>query len=647
MSKYGGVVYGSDTYGERVRGDLELKIQNTGYWTEGGRLFAKFRINLGGALADYPPGSRVIIARGSSWYPDLPGKFGSLPAADAGRVDNDVTTLFSGTLDDDRRISGGWRTITERDVLPRVPINSVLYLRVFVQEPPVTSGEDTVYLPWDVRGSAFAVMAGVYGGYDAAIGAVPLTHYTDGDPYGILDPNSVTAKFVASLGFLADSVFTDGALMVDGPSRLHPNMVWPLLAGFGMTTQERAAFSDSHLFGRLKNLLFAYRRMQASRGIAGNDRDGLAELARALTGYDVTVLSTPENLLSTLGDSMPANLRRNSYGQMIGAGIEATGAWGPVCVLPIPTGDVLPPWGDLWVSLGVVDTWGDTWDDGLGDVWLDDWNQLGLPAGVTRPGPPIADSVDDPWFDDGYTRHTDWVHMLTGPGSIGTRTTGTGLPETATCERIDRRDVWRDPDVDTYDDNTGHSFRLRFRVIGSGSVTPKIVFTDDDGAVTTYSGTAVSATSSWQDVVFTHALPFEPGWLSWRVDKTGSGTAFIGAIELRRVGEDVTSDPLLPSAWLLPYRNPRSVVVGLHTRWINVDPVPSGFDDTDVLVDDPGVLVSQYAGSAIGELIANDVLSARKLTEIMPDYLPHSVSARVLPAWTLEYQYRFPERATP
>lgn len=710
MSIYRQLIYNTDTYGERIRTDIGISLVNTGSWEDRtGQMFARFKLRIGPMPSDLIPGSEIVVLRGSSWWPDIPDKGAYDKVSGFPRTDPvliyrgivEATTSFSDDFSDDFAqgdisnvgvIPDLDRLLTEVDMAP-VPINSVLYVRIFVREPPIVTPDGIVALPWTVRGSAWEVMAGKYGGIKSAIDALPVTYYTDGDPYGVVVENT-TVKFVSAIGFLADQIFTDGALMIDTPARLHPNMVEPLLKAYGMTREERAAFNDPVLAARLKNMLYAYRRMQMSRGTEG----ALAELARVLTGYAAAVLPLPENIVASLGDSTPAGgIEFNLKYQAMGAGFEVVGAHHS----SVPT-LVAEEWLDLWNSWALTNYWVDTWEEEIGnDLWLDRWDQVDLPdidadaKYLVLPGPPIIQ--DDEWQSEStYPQYVDWVHALTfdefqaQDGYIGTRSDLIHrIPLTSCSEPIPG----------------GGLYRLRLRAVSQHAprVTLHVIFLGEDGSVVSDDYTVPNDIGeTWTELEHLVRAPDDARYVAWRltvnaftretmndavitVDSTDSAVdgdfsevvmmddllvtmnddatpldgsppiVFFGAIELRQVGspgtELTTTDPdtqvvtpfEIPS-WCIPYRNPRSVVLAMHTPWIIIDP-NSGLtmDSADVEMDTSSVKMNQGLSSPEQAIELSDRLAVDKVRELMNDHLPHTVSARIIAGWDEEYQLRYPQ----
>lgn len=660
MGRFGNFLYGADTYGERVRGDIPLELINTGYWQDPqGRIYARFYLTVGIGSLDsrYPVGSQVVVVRGSSWYPEIPGKYGDPPDPSTGwdGMDNVLLSAEVIEVNGQKILSANSKTITDRDISP-VPINSVMYVRVFVRE---SAGQDEdgnpIVLPWEIRGSVATVMAGYYGGIESSLAALPPTIYSGGDTFAQIDRDSVTAYFMGTLGFLADTIFTDGSLMIDVPSRLHPAVVLPMLRSLGLTKEEEAAFTDPLLSSRLKSLLFAYRRIQASRGTPA----AIGELVRVLSGYEVDVLPRVENLLATLGDSSPGGVLITPEGKAWACGYEVSGDYATACTLD-PIGDI-PAWGDPWV------TWmsGEREEDGYDDVWLEDWDQLGLAVTASLPTTRAIDDDDDMFAED-YVQHVDWVHAFTfdqkNTASIGTKTVD-GVVRTDYCEPIEEFS-W---------------FRLRFRVYAPDGVevAPHLHFVLKDGSVVDVDSTQESVAGNSWITVTTNSIfsPKDTQFIGWRIDlESSSGTAFIGAIELRDVtlvSESAVRGVAFDSAdddfdsvevmfdqrnisgdetlWLLPYRNPRSVVVSVHTPWVDL---PDNPDDRKFLMDSdaPGsfdstsIPMNGTSLDPLASVVATDALIVRRIERLLHDYVPHSVTARIIASWDEEYILRYPDR---
>lgn len=642
MAKYDDFLYGTDTYGERVRNDGELRVVNLGSWVrQDGVRLARFRVSMRDIAEDYPVGSRIVVMRGSSWYPDVPGF--NQPVPDPfGYITDSLTVLYSGEVlagvnGAPPTITGGYRVINESMTGP-VPINSVLYVRMFVQEPgPTDEDGEPVYLPWDIRGSAFCVMAGMYGGERAAVTSLPVTYYTGGDPYGFVDEESTTYKFMSVLGLAADTVSTDGSLMVDGPTRLHPNLVVPHLLSFGLTDAERQAFSDAVLSARLKRLLFVYRELQSSRGTS----NALTTLSEVMAGYSVDVSTVVENSLTTLGDAYPRGVSLDCFGVSVASGFTVSGQahWSAACSLPyspVPTDP--PPWGDEWVSYNAVDYFHDSWEQypDAADVWIDRWDQLDLPGTALRPPVPLTE-IPELTDQNQYVQHIEWAHALTfeeaGSGWVGTRSVG-DVPVTAYCSPI----------------SGGETFRLRTWAWceSPAQASAEILFLDQDGAVIDVVNADVSLLAQVTTVVAASGTAHaDARWVAWRLHATAltPGVIYFSATELRNLQEDLFST--VPSVerelWERPYRNPRSVVVAVHSPRVEDSSISSVIvEDLEAIVGDPVATMEATPQAVIGSVRALDVLTVDKLSRVIPDYLPHSVSCRVLAGFDREYLYRYP-----
>ena len=641
MAKYRDFLYGTDTYGERVRSEVALSAVNLGNWVaaDGTRL-ARFRISMGQLAEEYPTGTRIALLRSSSWYPDVPGKNIVVPEP-VGYIPNSPTVLYSGEVietDVGKTITGGYRVMTEASTAP-VPINSVLYLRLFVQEPGYVDDDgNQVYLPWDIRGSEFCVMAGMYGGERAAVESLPTTFYTGGDPFGFVDPDSVTYKFMSTLGLLADTISTDGSLMIDIPTRLHPSVVIPHLLAFGLTKEERQVFSDAVLSGRLKRLLFAYRQLQASRGTV----DALVTLSRIISGYDVDVPKVVENSLTTLGDAYPRGVSMDCFGVSVASGFTVSDGvhWSAACSLPYSTTPTdPPPWGDEWVTYSAVDYFHDAWEayPNAADVWLERWDQLDLPSTAQRPPIPLT-SAPELTDQNEYVQHIEWCHALTfeaaGEGWVGTRSVA-GVPVADYCSPI----------------RGGETFRLRTWAWApqASSADVEIMFLGADGTVIDTARTGSVLTVGETTLVSgTGVAPGDARWVAWRLhaDCATAGVVYFSATELRDMQVDLFAD--VPAVerelWELPYRNPRSVIVGVHSPRVLDSSIQAVIvNDPDAQVEDVEVLMEAVPQAVTGAARALDILTVDKLSRVVPDYLPHSVSCRVLAGFDREYQYRYPE----
>lgn len=719
-------------------GGARIKVVATGSEDDGNVVSSSFRIRTSfvQSLRLLPDETRLVLMRGSIWFPDIPGR-GAPPAPHTvGKIIGDPVYLAS-TVFRDGDIEHDVGYITHMDTAP-VPMNSVLYVRCFICRP---GGE------WEVYGAGWGVMPGYYGGESAARDALPVTFYTGGDPYGYIDPASPTAVFASAPGFLSDLITTDGSLMTEGPERLHPAMVLPMLKGLGTTQEEVSALLDPVLSGRAKNLLYATRNLQMATGTAAS----VAELCRVLTGYPAEVVLPVENLLATLGDSSPRGVELDAVGDSVGNGFTVVGDWFPYDTATTDMGDEHFP--DYWYAPLNTDMWLGTtghtpdpdgsweekqgvrspWMDTEADLWLPRWDQvpiegdsdlLGTVNGqLTQVGlcselPHCPVTPWDDWAERSYGYETlvDVVHgfnfdtVNNRPATIQSKRTSTANMEPLTTP--------------------GGYYRLRLKVSATLTsenikVHPRLVFLDEAGnllrryplaatdgasldpgvAVLPDPGDAVSPLV-WTKVESPlFRAPDKAAYIGWEVECRGTGTVFLGAIELRDLTPFYTSDPRhefdgtatmdqrddlwddnWPTTWngitfdatsdqnldenlAQVYHNPRSVLIVLHSPPVkdellpannkfndtaiafnagetgfNEDVggsyVPSSFDSTKIMMD-AVVPLNQTDDPVFAPVTAADGRALEALRHLIPDYLPHSVTHRVLPSWEGEYLKRF------
>lgn len=358
--RYLNFLYGTDTYGVRVRGDITLKAVAVDY--------DKVLVTVGSIPSEFPYGSRIYLARTSGYWPAVPA------SGPLGAFNDD--TLFSGTeyivgFDslgppsvfpttytdnylskfkdyysplqqteaDVRTTIVGFDGYTEipRYFIDTVTPGTVTYYRVYVSEPlgvtnpDLADNEDHIlkllqeredslspgsgllyrWSPWEVRGQTYVVAPNRFGGEQTVIDSYPVGLMTGGDVYGVVDKESTQYQFLCHLGFLADQVSTDGSLIVDQIDFLHPNMVRPLLYGFGITESEYANVNGYYATWNavnespyLKNLLFSYRDLVLRKGSPAGVTD-YYEKAFGMSGLGISI---PENLVLSVIDSSPWDL---------------------------------------------------------------------------------------------------------------------------------------------------------------------------------------------------------------------------------------------------------------------------------------------------------------------------------------------------
>lgn len=709
MARYSQIQYSGDTYGSRVRGDIPLSVENLGYWrNDQGVLLAKATVTIG-PLPWFPPGTRLAVLISGSWFPPIPDKAGlKVEGVFTGEIpvdhyDNLLLAAFIGKPEDTDTphlpiIGQGWRGQYTEVSLPPLSPSSVLYARAYTHEPFFTAGsaiftddftddfaqvqevpDNAWSLPWDIRGEAWGLLAGNYGGTDSAIIALPATFYSGGDPYAAL-PYDIggerttelagpTGSVMSMLGFLADTIQTEGALVADTIERLHPNMVLPLLRGFGLTRAEEAAMSDKYLSDRMKNLLNMYRPMQMGRGRAKT----LCEYITTLSGYESEVVGM-ENLLLSAGDAAPlgGDTEQAFDGLVMGTGVMLQGL--EVAAIPTVPLDDVASW---WFGRECSDQWADNWTV---DPWIDLWigwdTQTGPPYDDEAYGAPIlqrsdAEHYSTDWLSESdYTQHLDWTYRLRMGGStggwMGTPSTDTWSSstvfDTRYCEPIVEGDTYR--------------FRGVFRNLFSGAPTPgeppedvrvgsALVFVDADGVPVgnpTYDvgGSAWTWGTSVVDFGIEHRpeviaeAPEGAKFIAWRVSFSGGnqenyGYPYaktrleFGALELRNFG---TRTQPFSNIEDLVYRDPRSLLVVVHTPYLGaldyqgalMEDVSDAMESTLVLMDDASKNVSS-------PMEASDAVVLSKIKLLMHDYLPHTVNARIVSGYDAEYARLFPERA--
>ena len=359
MSRYLNVVYNTDTYGIRMRGDINISAMVYDY--------DRVLVTLDDSAAKFPTGTRIMLTRSLGYWPELPyggghpgtdpvpaytdtsifyateyvsdtppepsGANAQDPNSSESLYDQNITTLHTAVIG-----YSGYDKIP-RKFIDHVSAGNIVYYRIYVSEPlgevsdPDYSGNDddvkalleereaallnvtagatgSIYrwTPWEIRGQTYVVVPNDYGGTRTAVDAYPTGLMTGGDVYGNVDPDSTQYQFISHVGFLADLISTDGSHIIDDIDFLHPNMVRPMLYGFGMTEEEDfninayyATWQSLHDSPLLKRLLFAYRDLTMRKG----SKDAFIDYYRTAFALPSVDISLPENLLLSTVDASP------------------------------------------------------------------------------------------------------------------------------------------------------------------------------------------------------------------------------------------------------------------------------------------------------------------------------------------------------
>lgn len=381
MSRYLNTVYGTDTYGIRVRTEIPMVATCFDY--------EKIRLDFGPFVqSEFHTGSRLVIAKSTFYWPQPPAAKGPPDGSMSTIIDPDVfgddseaypadlsllppgdfSTSFGASFQGNFDSSVLFSASIGYDDIPSVFFDhaaqgSVVYYRAYVTEPLTVSPEDIpqvfqdhmdylvasgqvadaseisgIWSPWEVRGQTYAVSIKDFGGRSVAIDAFPNGLLTNGDVYGIADEESTQYQFLTSLGWLSDIVSTDGSLISDRPELSHPKMVRPLLRAFGMLPDEDASvnaqfatWNQSFDSPRLKNLLYSYRDLTLRKGTGESATDYLGT-AYGLRG---TAISIPENLVLSTTDASPLEVTDATQVTLnIGSGSKTYAA--------SPAGHILP-----------------------------------------------------------------------------------------------------------------------------------------------------------------------------------------------------------------------------------------------------------------------------------------------------------------
>ena len=686
-----------DTYGARIRGDIPISIVNNGYTSVSGALHAKVQISVGPFPSGFRAGSKVIAIASSTYYPGTPEQSGiqvdnilqsseELPdnVLFAGYVDDggDVWTDYWTEVGTQRLIYPGWSKVYFEDALFPLEPKSVLYIRVYVTEPYLGEEGLSYVLPWDIRGSAWATMSGDFGSTHAAWLSLPVTHYTGGDVHAPIpmdigntrEPSiatGITGSLMAALGFLADTIQTDGALIVDSTDMIHPNMVMPLLRSFGISELETAALKDKYIASRTKNFLKSYRSFQIAKG-RGTTVEGYA---KALTGYDIE-MGGMENLLMTQQDAAPYDpVKVDFSGHVFESGLMVSKA----SLGRISTAAGMEnQYADEYEATDWSNSWEDVWTEDH-DVWNDGWTGWDdLVSDLTRTSSVITSPLEGMTYwlsDDIYDQRVDWCWTVRPnwlPGDTSSSAWIGSYQNTDTEVATGLADQWKylqplyrhageGPFNYSYNDafhpgiETGDMglcrFRARIILLQGGvseEVTASLVFVDADGVTLTTAAapvTAVVNSSTYTTVETSIQAPEDAAYIGWRISfpTSANDRVFaIGAPELRDFGVRDSLTRLSDDI----YRNPRSVVLAIHSGY-TAGGTTSGteMDDDAALYDDGSALMSAASYEASVTLSAANAVAFDKVRRLVGDYLPHSVTLRLVTGADAEYAYLFPDRA--
>lgn len=361
MSKYFNVIYNTDTYGIRMRGDIQISAMVYDY--------DRVLVTIDDSASKFPTGTRIMLTRSLGYWPELP--YGGGHPGDTVPAYTDAAIFYateyvsatppepSGTPPVDPESAGslydqsvsslhtavvgysGFDTIP-RKFIDKVTPGSIVYYRIYVSEPlgevataDYSDNDDDVkalleereaalaaatatatgsiyrWTPWEIRGQNYVVVPNDLGGIRTAIDAYPVGLMTGGDVYGAVDPDSTQYQFISHVGFLSDLLSTDGSHIVDDMDFLHPNMVRPMLYGFGMTEEEDFninayyatwnSLNDSPL---LKRVLYNYRDITMRKG----SKDSFIDYYRTAFALPSIDISLPENLLLSVVDASPFDI---------------------------------------------------------------------------------------------------------------------------------------------------------------------------------------------------------------------------------------------------------------------------------------------------------------------------------------------------
>ena len=420
MGKYLDFAYREDTYGERQRDEIEVRVTDLGYEIDGaGNAIPNLEVSVGPmsweplnfecpvceaaagvqciglpAPQFHPTRIRAVkvaVMRSFMYFPPNPDRL-RLEQESHG---NDPTAEFLLLPTGNEELSGAMLTFRSGlEPLGNVPAGSVLYITVYVAEQfHDTTLDQDIWLPWDLRGKAWAVIPNNFGGCQAGPDSMPRGVMTGGQLYAehVMNPQTL---FMRTMGYVLDTVVTDGELMVGPTVDLHPNMVFPLLRGFGMEADEESLLSDRTVAHRAKHVLANYNEISIMKGTSA----GLSRYVEAVTGLPSQVIG-PVNLILDRSDTCPDNpkLFVSSDGRVN----PTLGVGGTAWASGSRNGAALD-WFAM-PSIGCVDGY-------TGSVPL-----------VRRPVSPFRedDTTVDPWFDakspDPATR---WVHRFTFAGTM-------------------------------------------------------------------------------------------------------------------------------------------------------------------------------------------------------------------------------------
>lgn len=609
MSRYLNLLYGTDTYGIRTREEINLRAVPLDY--------SRVEVTVGNIPAGYPVGTRVVLIRSLQYWPVIPGSVsGTLPEFNDETVFEAMEFLTDGnpTLPPAAPFSGVYYN-TGFDIsdsparrtavvgypgysnIPPVFIDyltpgSVVYYRIYVSEPMAStvdvsgsastaaqllqqredalaaasgSSEVSRWTPWEIRGQAYAVVPRDLGGRPTFFDSFPNGILTGGDVYGVPDPESFQMQFLSHVGYLSDLITTDGSYIVDSLDFLHPNMVLPMLRGFGMTEEEDAnvnsyyatwnALRESPL---LKNLLFSYRDLTMRKGTSQGGTDYFA------TAFGISDLrfSVPENLLLTVRDSSPMDL------ETPGAAFDDRTSYSLVPRLPESSVMIS---GAQWTRQFTGDTISQTIAELWSDVFTDRWSNSAQDslASATHLIPPVLGAAGtDPWtsIDPDYVQHTSFVYQLKVAAGGFAVLGSAWIDQTYDGVTFPRPDLQYSARL--WDNPGNLTLRMRLlkeQVSGDTSTVQDVWlyadWSDIDGDYLGreyYSASVASSLNSspntWINAVSEVVPPNGARYVSWGVViKAGTGSPLIcvGAIHL---------SPFDVSTYKT-YRNPRSVIM--------------------------------------------------------------------------------------
>jgi hypothetical protein len=627
MGKYLDFAYREDTYGKRSRDAIAVKITDLGYETNDvGDAVPNIEVTVGPmsweplnfecpvceapakvqcvglpSPAFHPTRIRAVkvaVMRSFMYFPANPDRL-ELEQQSHG---NDPTADF--LLSPDEQLSGAMLTFRSGlDPLGPVPPGSILYITVYVAEQFYDAGiGQNIWLPWDLRGKAYAVIPNNYGGTQAAIDAMPRGVMTGGQIYGehVMNPQTL---FMKTMGYVLDTVISDGELMVGPVVDLHPNMVLPLLRGFGMEYDEESLLADRTVAHRVKHVLARYNEISMMKGT----ELGLTRYVEAVTGLPSQVVG-PVNLILDRADTCPDDpkLFVNTAGDVdlnVGVGGTAMAAGSRAAAAPLK-------WNGI-PSIGCVDGY-------TGGVTL-----------VRRPVSPFRedDTTVDPWYDAKSPEPaTRWVHRFI---YAGTMTYGPPL-DSAYCPLV----------------TPGSIYTFRFRFYPEPSpiiVKATLTFLDRNGVQMTGPGAQVILSSristfpnAWNDYAPPESALAPEGakFLHWQISfgnattfpAAGTGPDFtvrLGALQL------ATGKPRL-------YRDPRAMALILDTG-PGVTAVGTVMDDVTATINDATATMNDGVITGGGSTDSFERVLIAKMKAVLPHYLPAGVGIEIFTPDDVEY----------